>query len=139
MTDHETTGYWRRLWGALKRALLGKSSSDYMKRFCGGYDYRAMAAERSGETLAPGPASETEPVHGWTQPQLKDFLARNPAYEAIYQAKLNNRGVLPLRPQVNSLKRAQVDKPSTPGPVPEQTQREERWENEGGGLERSRK
>lgn len=33
-------------------------------------------------------AAEFEPVHGWTKPQLNDYLARNPHYKPAYEAAL---------------------------------------------------
>jgi hypothetical protein len=33
-----------------------------------------------------------ELVHGWTKPQLDDYLARNPAYRSAYDAKLRELG-----------------------------------------------
>jgi hypothetical protein len=45
---------WRRTWKALKRAILGKSSRDYMKQFTGSDEYwdSAIAAHR-GWPCAP--------------------------------------------------------------------------------------
>jgi hypothetical protein len=51
MTSHETPGYLRRMWtalrSALKRGVLGKSSHDYMKQFTGSDEYwdRVIAAQ----------------------------------------------------------------------------------------------
>ena len=51
MTSHESPGYLRRMWTALRSALkrgdLGKSSHDYMKQFTGSDEYwdRAIAAQ----------------------------------------------------------------------------------------------
>ncbi|HVS35775.1 MAG TPA: hypothetical protein VMS17_09345 [Gemmataceae bacterium] len=32
-----------------------------------------------------------EPIHGWTKPQLDDYLARNPGYRSAYEVKLQGR------------------------------------------------
>lgn len=81
-------GYWRRLWSAVKRVVLGKSSQDYMEQFSPGPGYwdSTAAAQRNGHSAMT--ESETEPVHGWSARQLHDYLARNPDYEAIYREKL---------------------------------------------------
>lgn len=89
MTNHETSGFWRRLGRTLQRAVLGKSSSAYMKQFCGAYDYLDNAA----------PAMPPEPA-----------------------AAILRRGDVAARP-------------STGNAVSERSQREERWENEGGGFQ----
>jgi hypothetical protein len=34
------------------------------------------------------PRSVYEPIHGWTKPQLDDYLTRNPGYRSAYEAKL---------------------------------------------------
>jgi hypothetical protein len=43
--------------------------------------------ETSGARAEP----EFEPVYGWTRRQLNDFLTRNPAFVATYEAELGKR------------------------------------------------
>jgi hypothetical protein len=47
LTSQEKQGLWRRMRTALIRAILGKSSHDYMKQFTGSDEYckRAIAAQ----------------------------------------------------------------------------------------------
>jgi len=96
------------LGGALKRGILGKSSNDYMKQFTGSDQYwdEVVAAQKDWHRQQPPqpapeafdspshpPQPEFEPVHGWTQRQLEDYLARNPGYRSAYEGKLpNTRG-----------------------------------------------
>lgn len=52
---------------------------------------RKAPSGRTGTGVRRPPESECEPVHGWTRRQLDDYLVRNPAYRAPYEAKLANR------------------------------------------------
>ena len=51
----ESPRVWRRVWRALKRGILGKSSHDYMKQFTGGDEYwdSAIAAQRGWRRMKP--------------------------------------------------------------------------------------
>jgi hypothetical protein len=85
---------------ALVRAILGKSSHEHMKQFTGDDEWwaTAIAAGREwhrqqaptpvAEAAGNSPASEYEPVHGWTRRQLEWFLTRNPGYRPTYNAAL---------------------------------------------------
>jgi len=100
VTNHERPGLVRRtltaLGRALKRGILGKSSQAYMKQFTGGDEDGdgARAAPPGGQQegvrdiIRRPPEPKYEPVHGWTQRQLDDYLARNPGYRSTYEAKL---------------------------------------------------
>src|SRR4051794_28067408 len=105
------------LGGFLKRGLLGKSAHGYAKQFADtGTPQGRTSLSPSGKPGAPGwtgavhlrgagtvavPAAATlsgtarrpadlefEPVHGWTGRQRDDYLGRNPAYRARYEAAL---------------------------------------------------
>lgn len=80
------------MWSALKRFILGKSSHDYMAQLSGNDEYwdRVIAVQRDWhpKQSTPDAAAEPEPVHGWTQRQLADYLAHNPAYRTTYEAEL---------------------------------------------------
>jgi hypothetical protein len=99
MKSPASPGWLRRTWTAvgvaLKGGLLGKSSGAYMKQFTrGDNDWdNGRAATRGSEqpTGTPDPPPAYEPVHGWTQRQLDDYLARNAAYRPIYEAELEKR------------------------------------------------
>jgi hypothetical protein len=121
MTNPKRHGPLRRLLAALghvlERAILGKASPAYMRRFAAGDEYwaRALAAragrprearpepgsERSGasghtvQRTVPGdrgaPEPEHEPVHGWTRRQFDGYMARNPGYRPAYEAQLITR------------------------------------------------
>jgi hypothetical protein len=49
---------------------------------------RKASSGRTGTGGRRPPGSAYEPVHGWTRRQLDDYLARNPAYRAPYEAEL---------------------------------------------------
>jgi hypothetical protein len=128
-------GYWRRLWSAVKRAVLGKSSQEYMEQYSPGPGYwdSAATAQRNGRPAMT--ESETEPVHGWSARQLHDYLARNPDYEAIYREKLRGRTVSP-GPQAN-IKVGNRVADATGAATPkaqngEQDRAEDRWQDDGG-------
>jgi hypothetical protein len=104
MTSHERSGFWRRVLAALgrglRRAILGKSSCEYVKRFTGSDEYgdRAMAARlgwpqhQGARGPARGPLEpQYEPVYGWTRRQRDDYLARNPGRRSAYEAELDER------------------------------------------------
>ena len=82
-----------RVWTAIKRGILGKSSDAYMKQFTGSDEYwdRILAVQRDWhpkQPAKPDAPAEYEPVHGWTKRQLGDYLARNPASRSSYEAEL---------------------------------------------------
>jgi hypothetical protein len=52
---------------------------------------RKASSGRRGTGGRRPPESAYEPVHGWTGRQLDDYLARNPAYRAPYEAELAKR------------------------------------------------
>jgi hypothetical protein len=110
----------------LERGILGKASPDYMKQFSGSDEWwdNVLAAQRGRHRQQPVPpdpdrspcssdtptratpsvrdpdlnpsAPEYEPVHGWTKRQLDGYLARNPGYRPIYEARLyRHSGVAP--------------------------------------------
>jgi hypothetical protein len=43
------------------------------------------------ERVPASPWPGYEPVHGWTTSQLRDYLARNPAYRQPYEAEVQRR------------------------------------------------
>jgi hypothetical protein len=113
MTSHESPGLLRRAWTALgvslRRGLLGKSSPDYLKQFTGSAEYwdRAIAAQLGWPQEQPPqvvrrarPEPQYEPVHGWTERQLDDYLARNPGYRSTYEAALHQQRSA-VAPEVN--------------------------------------
>lgn len=83
MTNRDCPGLWRRLVRALKRAVLGRSTHEYVKQFTGDDD----RPPRSVPAVGRASKIEYEPVHGWTIRQLDEYLARNPAYQPTYEAK----------------------------------------------------
>lgn len=80
---------WRRLASALgatlKRGILGRSTHEYMKRYARSDSVPVVNKTDAGERPPP---LVFEPVFGWTQRQLDDYLARNPGYRLNYEAAL---------------------------------------------------
>ena len=62
--DTERRGLAQRLWTALRRFILGRSSWDYIKQFTGSDTYwdHALAAERSGPKPTNGKAASDAPA-----------------------------------------------------------------------------
>jgi hypothetical protein len=61
MPDHARTGLLRHVLGALKRAVLGKSSHEYLSQFTGNDEYweRAIAGQRRHHESRP-PQSDAD-------------------------------------------------------------------------------
>ena len=98
MKNRDTPGYWRQLGatlaGALKGALLGKSSHDARYHFTDSHGYwdRVVAAQRGlPQKDLPEGAPEYEPVHGWTKRQCDEYLSRNADYRLTYDTELKQR------------------------------------------------